>query len=130
MRVTNSNKHKETKALLVPITFFSTSWRVWVNGTGENKHTKGIMKKTILLIALAAALQTVTIAILAQNGPGRGPREGGGGPNGHRPPPSPIVEALDANADGVIDAQEIANAPKELATLDTNNDGKLTRDEL
>ncbi|MGZ4965344.1 MAG: hypothetical protein ACXWC8_22540, partial [Limisphaerales bacterium] len=95
------------------------------------------MKKTILLIALLFALQTLTITLLAQNGPGgRGPRGPGGsgggqgGPNGHRPPPSPVVMVLDANHDGVIDAQEIANAPAALATLDTNGDGTLTPDEL
>jgi hypothetical protein len=48
---------------------------------------------------------------------------------GFRPPPSPLVEALDVNGDGVIDASEIANAPAELKTLDKNGDGQLTRDE-
>jgi hypothetical protein len=38
---------------------------------------------------------------------------------------SPLLKALDANADGVIDAQEIANAPAALKTLDANGDGKL-----
>ncbi|HVV73183.1 MAG TPA: phospholipid-binding protein, partial [Verrucomicrobiae bacterium] len=32
--------------------------------------------------------------------------------------------------DGVIDADEIANAPAALKTLDKNGDGKLTMDEL
>ena len=50
--------------------------------------------------------------------------------NGHRPPPSPLVGALDANHDGVIDADEIANASAALKTLDKNGDGQLTRDEL
>lgn len=55
---------------------------------------------------------------------------GGGQPGGHhRPPPLPIVQALDANHDGVIDASEIANAPAALLTLDKNHDGQLTRDE-
>ncbi len=44
-------------------------------------------------------------------------------------PPSPLIEALDVNHDGIIDATEIANAPAELKTLDKNGDGKLTRDE-
>ena len=41
-----------------------------------------------------------------------------------------IVKALDANSDGVIDADEITNAPAALKTLDKNGDGKLTMDEL
>ncbi len=101
----------------------------------ENKHTKGHMKKILVAIALAAALPALTT--LAQPGPGgRGPRGAGGagggqgGPDGHRPPPSPVVMVLDANHDGVIDAQEIANAPAALASLDINGDGALTPDEL
>jgi len=46
------------------------------------------------------------------------------------PPPNPIVKALDANSDGVISADEIANAATALKTLDTNGDGQLTQDEL
>ena len=41
-----------------------------------------------------------------------------------------IVKALDANGDGVIDANEIANAPAALKTLDKNGDGQLTPDEF
>jgi EF hand len=71
--------------------------------------------------------------------PGGGPPEGGGpgGPGGgpgpgmrhHRPPPLPIILALDTNHDGVIEADEIANAPAALKTLDKNGDGQLTPDE-
>src|SRR5438874_2668130 len=50
-------------------------------------------------------------------------------PGGRRPPP-PIIGALDANHDGVLDADEIANASKALLSLDKNGDGKLTIDEL
>lgn len=42
----------------------------------------------------------------------------------------PIIAALDANSDGVIDATEIANAAAALKTLDKNGDGKLTADEI
>jgi hypothetical protein len=59
-----------------------------------------------------------------QGGPGDGPQGGH-----HHPPPLPILEVLDVNHDGVIDSNEIANAPAELLTLDKNHDGKLTRDE-
>src|SRR5450432_4861013 len=51
-------------------------------------------------------------------------------PNGHRPPPPAVIAALDANHDGVIDADEIANASAALKSLDKNGDGKLTPDEL
>ena len=54
----------------------------------------------------------------------------GQGPEGNRPPPPPLIAALDANHDGVIDAAEIANASAALRTLDKNGDGKLTRDEF
>src|ERR1035438_3858360 len=65
----------------------------------------------------------------SQAGPVGGP--GGPGMKGHRPPPpSPLMQALDTNHDGVIDADEIANAPAALKTLDKNGDGKLTMDEL
>ena len=40
------------------------------------------------------------------------------------------MAALDANHDGVIDADEIANASAALRKLDKNGDGKLTMDEL
>jgi hypothetical protein len=48
----------------------------------------------------------------------------------HRMPPSLLMQALDVNHDGVIDAEEISNAPAELRTLDKNGDGQLTPDEL
>jgi hypothetical protein len=40
-----------------------------------------------------------------------------------------IVRALDANHDGIIDSNEIANASAALKTLDKNGDGQLTREE-
>jgi hypothetical protein len=55
------------------------------------------------------------------------PSETGGA--GH-PPVPPIIAALDVNGDGVIDADELANAPAALKKLDKNGDGKLTPDEF
>ncbi len=52
-----------------------------------------------------------------------GPKDGDGKPQ--RPPPPPLVAALDADGDGVISAAEIANASAALLTLDKNGDGQL-----
>jgi len=90
------------------------------------------------LIALCALCATALLAAAqdgpppgSDNGPQGGPGgQGGPGMGGHRPPPSPVIMALDANHDGIIDAAEIANAPAALKTLDKNGDGKLTPDEL
>lgn len=50
--------------------------------------------------------------------------------NGAHPPLPAMVKALDANGDGVIEAEEIANASSVLKKLDKNGDGKLTMDEV
>lgn len=58
------------------------------------------------------------------------PPEGGpGGPRGPMPP-HPVVIALDEDGDGEISAKEIENAAAALKTLDVNEDGKLSRQEL
>jgi hypothetical protein len=100
------------------------------------------MKNKIAIALAAVALGASAFVASAQDnnmpplggGPeGQGWQGGPGGPSGmmgRRPPPSPLMQALDVNHDGVIDADEIANAPAELKTLDKNGDGKLTQDEL
>ncbi len=101
---------------------------------------KGTTKTALALLALGASAWIIT-AQDNNNPPANGerpprhtrpygppPGEDGPGP-GRRPPP-PIVAALDANKDGVIDETEIANASAALMTLDKNGDGKLTIDEL
>jgi hypothetical protein len=65
---------------------------------------------------IAMALCAASCAALAQ-GPGGDGGPGPGGPPPGRPPLPPVIRALDANYDGVIDASEIANAPQELSTL-------------
>src|SRR5450755_4076599 len=91
-----------------------------------------IMKtKNTIVLALLALGTTALLASAQDNNdgpPGGGPR--GPGMGGHRPPPPAIIRALDANHDGVIDADEIANASAALKTLDKNGDGKLTPDEF
>ncbi len=61
----------------------------------------------------------------------RGDRgERSGRPDRGRRPPSPIIAALDADEDGEISAEEMANAVAALKKLDKNSDGKLTREEF
>lgn len=78
------------------------------------------MKKSTLAAALALSLSTLTLH--AQNNAAPGGE--------HKRPLPPIIAALDANSDGLIDADEIANAAVALKKLDKNGDGKLTRDEV
>jgi len=66
--------------------------------------------------------------------PGPGGQGGPGGPSGAGTMPGGfpqplIIRSLDTNGDGIIDAEEIANAPASLRKLDRNGDGKLTPDE-
>ncbi len=60
-------------------------------------------------------------------GNGTPPPGGPGGPGGPGLPP--LIKALDADADGTIDAAELAKAAESLKKLDKNGDGKLTPDE-
>jgi hypothetical protein len=86
------------------------------------------MKNTIVLALIA--LGTTALLASAQDNHDGPPGGGPGGPRGHhRHPPLPIVTALDVNHDGVIDADEIANASTALLTLDKNGDGILTTNE-
>jgi len=88
------------------------------------------MRKSVLLTA--AALIVAALNVTAQPADGPPPDQGDGPPQHrphHRPPPLPIVTVLDANGDGTIDADEIANAPAALKKLDKNGDGQLTIDE-
>ncbi|TWU32192.1 hypothetical protein [Novipirellula artificiosorum] len=106
------------------------------------------MKRT-LFVATLLLVGTTTLVALAQppggrgaggrgpgDGPGAGgPRDSGGrGPGGGGPElgsrPNPILEALDANGDHEISAEEIAGASAALKKLDKNSDGKLTREEM
>ena len=80
------------------------------------------MKKYFALFVFGIAMS----AFVAMAQDDAKPRHGG---DGKRPTP-PIMAALDANGDMVIDEKEIANASAALKKLDKNGDGKLTMDEL
>ena len=87
------------------------------------------MHKFILMFAILATLSMSSLAH-AQRGGQRG--EGGprGGQRGGQRPASPMMTALDANKDGKLSAEEIANAATALKTLDKNKDGVIDANEL
>jgi len=86
---------------------------------------------TLLLTTLALGVSTCIAGAAEGSGPppGRGPGAGGYGAGGGQSPRSPLLAVLDANADGTIDADEIAKATEALKKLDKNNDGKVTPDD-
>src|SRR5579862_9580282 len=88
---------------------------------GKNSMKK-IIKATMALVSCAIGV----FPLYAQNNDAP---NGDGPPRHHRPPPLPLILALDTNHDGIIDSNEIANASAELLTLDKNGDGQLTQDE-
>ena len=87
-----------------------------------------------------AGLVLTSVVIVALAGRGLGqqtPRPGSeGSGRAWRAPGSPrqaerslLLEALDTDHNGIIDSDEIANAPESLQALDKNNDGRLTANE-
>jgi hypothetical protein len=54
----------------------------------------------------------------------------GHGPGHQGPPPSPLMFLFDVDEDGLISEEEIAAASTALQTVDANDDGKITADEL
>ena len=80
-----------------------------------------LIHKTLLLATAAAAL-SLAAADTNSNPPAR--------PEGRGRPVPPIIAALDANGDGIIDPVEISNAVAALTKLDVNGDGNLSGDEL
>lgn len=75
------------------------------------------------LVVAALSAGSLTLSLTAQNAPEGAPDRP------HRGAP-PVVAALDANQDGVLDASEISNASTALSGLDANADGQVTSDEI
>jgi len=70
--------------------------------------------------------QFVRAMLAGREGRPDAPPPGAGSPGGA----VPVLRLLDADGNGELSAEEIANASKVLLTLDKNSDGKLSRDEL
>jgi caffeoyl-CoA O-methyltransferase len=77
------------------------------------------MRRIPILAAALAGAALLTHAGLAQQRP---PRPG--------PPPDPTFRLLDADNDGTLSLAEVDAAPARLRQRDSNEDGKLTPDEL
>lgn len=82
--------------------------------------------------AVLVAVVTVWHGSAAGQPPGRD-----GGPRGPAPPGAgfgglrfPLLDALDTDGDGKLSREEIENAPRALAALDRDGDGKLSREEI
>lgn len=90
----------------------------------HRKKTNMKIIKNITQLTLAALLGAAIPSVQAQ------PEGFDGPPDGGKMPAIPIMSALDVDTNGIIDSNEIANASKELLTLDKNGDGKLSADEL
>jgi hypothetical protein len=65
-------------------------------------------------------------AIFAQGQTPPPPGVGRPSPSEARLPRSPLIETLDLNSDGTVDAAELAKASDSLRKLDSNGDGRLT----
>jgi predicted O-methyltransferase YrrM len=78
------------------------------------------MKRTAIAIATM-----IGAMLLARYGSAQQPGQPGRGG-----PPSPLLQAFDTDRDGTLSAAEIDAAAAKLRERDTNQDGKLTADEL
>lgn len=105
-------------------------------GAGGGRDRKAQQQRSTMNSStkwLVAALALGASACLAtaqdnNNPPSHRPHRphGLGGPL-HQPP---IVAALDANRDGILDGAELANAPAVLQGLDQDGDGEVALDEI
>jgi hypothetical protein len=90
--------------------------------------------KTVCLAALVTLM--TTNGLFAQPNPDQPPserqppREGQPRQGGFQRPPFPLMDALDANRDGEISAEELKNAAAALRSIDKNKDGQLTENEF
>jgi len=90
------------------------------------------MKRMLVSLAVMLAAWGWSSTTTAQppDGEFEPPPRREGPPGGRRPPPDPLREALDANHDHELDADEIKNAAAALALLDEDGDGRISEREL
>lgn len=92
------------------------------------------MKRTVWTQLVVAYVVVAFVAAAEAQPPGESVGPPGRAPGqfqgGGRPPRDPIREALDANHDHQLDADEIRNASAALLTLDRNGDGIVGRDDI
>lgn len=87
------------------------------------------MNHLVVLLRVASLVLALVAGAAVGRAQERRP-DGERGRDGGPPRVNPLFAALDTNGDGVIDAQEMANAPAALKKLDRNGDGKISEDEV
>ena len=91
------------------------------------------MKLTATTLIAALVASSAWFALAQDEAPARRGQGGAGGPGGG---PGgmlarlPVYKALDANSDGVLSKEEIANASAALLTLDKDGNGELSAEEI
>ena len=92
------------------------------------------MKRRWPIVGIVCGILVVGIVGVAMSQPPEGrdgpPRRPENGGDHHHPPHDQLREALDADHDHQLSAEEIKNATAAILSLDTNNDGMLTDDEF
>ena len=104
----------------------------------ERKKSKMVkeffMKRRWPIVGTVCGILVVGIVGVAMSQPPEGrdgpPRRPENGGDHHHPPHDQLREALDADHDHQLSAEEIKNATAAILSLDTNNDGMLTDDEF
>src|SRR5262249_46989429 len=81
-----------------------------------------VFRSSVMRIVLSGLFAVAALAAVSQIASAQQPRQGG------QRPVNPIVAALDADGDGTISKEELANAVAALKKLDKNGDGVLSGD--
>ena len=91
---------------------------------------KNLFAFTLILVSTIVMASSCEAFQGRPNRQGPSGERGGGQRGGAGAAEVPIIKALDADKDGKISSEEMANAATALATLDKNGDGVLEREEM